>query len=100
MTAQHPHAAVIDRLGGTNKVASLCHVKPPSVSAWRIYGIPDARVQYLELAYPWAFVEPGQAGDAQAHGEGAKQCLGSSNADDFRNAVQAAAGGIAQTPIE
>lgn len=58
MSNQHPDSIIIDRLGGTNRVATLCHVRPPSVSAWRIYGMPEARRMYLEMAYPTAFVEP------------------------------------------
>lgn len=40
---------VIDALGGTNAVAALCNVKPPSVSGWRYDGIPDARLMYLKV---------------------------------------------------
>jgi hypothetical protein len=46
---------VIDRLGGTGAVAELCEVKPPSVSLWRIAGIPKYRLQFLRLAHPEAF---------------------------------------------
>lgn len=48
----HPDSALIDQLGGTSKVAELCHVKPPSVSDWRWTGIPDARRMYLEVVRP------------------------------------------------
>ena len=54
---RHPDSAVIDALGGTNKVAELCRVKPPSVSDWRKTGIPDARRMFLEVVRPdvdWA----------------------------------------------
>ncbi len=45
----------IDRLGGTKSVAVLCKVKEPSVSYWRRAGIPDYRVDFLQLARPEAF---------------------------------------------
>lgn len=48
-------SAIIDALGGTTKVASICEVKPPSVSEWRKNGIPKSRVQYLRLLYPSVF---------------------------------------------
>ena len=41
-------SAIIDLLGGTVTVARLCKVKPPSVSGWRVKGIPDARRQFLD----------------------------------------------------
>lgn len=46
---------IIDKLGGTAAVARLCKVKQPSVSEWRRYGIPRARLQYLELLRPDVF---------------------------------------------
>lgn len=46
---------IIDALGGTSKVASLCEINPASVSEWRIAGIPKARRQYLALLYPDVF---------------------------------------------
>jgi len=49
---------IIDRLGGTTAVARICRVQPPSVSEWRVNGIPSARRQYLELLRPDAFAEP------------------------------------------
>lgn len=45
----------IDLLGGTNAVARLCKIKQPSVSEWRVNGIPQARRQFLELIRPDAF---------------------------------------------
>lgn len=41
---------IIDALGGTNEVARLCEIKPPSVSEWRRDGIPRARLMFLRLA--------------------------------------------------
>lgn len=46
---------VIDLLGGTNKVAELCEVKPQAVSQWRTHGIPGARLMYLKLLRPDVF---------------------------------------------
>jgi len=39
---------IIDALGGTAAVARLCRIKQPSVSGWRVMGIPDARRQQTE----------------------------------------------------
>ncbi len=52
---------IIDALGGTVKVAEICKVKPPSVSEWRISGIPDARRQFLELLRPEVFRDAAKA---------------------------------------
>ena len=49
--------AVIDRLGGTTAVAHLCRTRPQAVSQWRRYGIPGARLDYLRLLRPDAFVD-------------------------------------------
>ena len=46
---------IIDALGGTFRVAKLCEVRPPSVSDWRKYGIPRARMMFLRLARPEVF---------------------------------------------
>lgn len=46
---------IIDALGGTKAVATLFRIKPPSVSGWRKKGIPEARMDYLRLAYPALF---------------------------------------------
>lgn len=42
-------SALIDALGGTTTVSELMEVGAPSVSEWRIYGIPKARQQTLRL---------------------------------------------------
>lgn len=55
MDPNHPHSKIIDRFGGTSAVARLCKVKSPSVSEWRKSGIPDARLQFLELLRPDIF---------------------------------------------
>ena len=41
---------VIDKLGGTAKVAQLFSVAMPSVSDWKRDGIPQARVMFLKVA--------------------------------------------------
>lgn len=46
---------IIDALGGTFRVAELCEVRPPSVSDWRKYGIPRARMMFLRIAKPEVF---------------------------------------------
>ncbi|NVZ36585.1 hypothetical protein HX786_00765 [Pseudomonas sp. 21615526] len=46
---------IIDALGGTFRVAELCEVRPPSVSDWRKYGIPRARMMFLRVARPEVF---------------------------------------------
>ena len=46
---------IIDALGGTGEVAKLCRVKSPSVSEWRVNGIPPAREMYLRLLRPDVF---------------------------------------------
>lgn len=47
--------SIIDALGGTAAVAGLCQVKQPSVSEWRRFGIPPARLMYLRLLRPDVF---------------------------------------------
>ena len=49
---------IIDELGGTARVAELCQVACPSVSEWRIKGIPKARRMYLQVLFPEVFKEP------------------------------------------
>lgn len=49
---------IIDDLGGTNAVARMFDIEPPSVSDWRKTGIPKARLMYLKLARPDLFVVP------------------------------------------
>ena len=46
---------IIDALGGTSATARLCNVKDPSVSEWRVSGIPPARLMFLKLARPDVF---------------------------------------------
>lgn len=47
---------VIEAFGGTNKMADLCQIKPPSVSEWLANGkIPAARVLFLNEKRPDLF---------------------------------------------
>lgn len=48
---------IIDALGGTAEVARLCNVRPPSVSEWKVKGIPHARRMYLEVLRPDVFAQ-------------------------------------------
>jgi hypothetical protein len=60
--ARDPFAcAVIDKIGGTAATARLCEVRLPSVSQWRVNGIPRARIQFLRLARPDVFAELAEA---------------------------------------
>jgi len=63
-----PDSKVIDRLGGTSVVARMFKIKDPSVSYWRIHGIPEARRMYLEAVYPHLF-EPEQSVEAASYCE-------------------------------
>lgn len=58
---------IIDALGGTAEVARLCNVRPPSVSEWKVKGIPEARRMYLEVLRPDVFRadESGNEADAR-----------------------------------
>ena len=40
-------SAIIDLLGGTGRVATMCKVDSAAVSAWRIRGIPADRFMFL-----------------------------------------------------
>jgi hypothetical protein len=50
-------ALFIDRLGGTVRVAQLCQVEHSSVSNWRVYGMPRARMMYLRAIRPDVFTD-------------------------------------------
>lgn len=53
--SQTSDSQIIDDLGGTAKVATLCKVSMAAVSQWREDGIPKARRMFLELARPEVF---------------------------------------------
>lgn len=57
---------IIDKLGGTAEVARLCQVRPPSVSEWRVRGIPQARRLYLALLRPDVFEASDAAGSPES----------------------------------
>jgi DNA-binding transcriptional regulator YdaS (Cro superfamily) len=40
-------STIIDLLGGTGKVATMCNVAPAAVSSWRIRGIPADKYMFL-----------------------------------------------------
>lgn len=56
---------IIDALGGTAAVARMCEVRQPSVSEWRVRGIPKARLMYLKAVRPEVF-EPRKKGRRRA----------------------------------
>lgn len=45
---------IIEALGDTAEVARIFKIRMPSVSDWKISGIPPARMMYLKLAHPKA----------------------------------------------
>lgn len=49
---------IIDRMGGTSKVAQFFGICPASVSEWRQKGIPKARLLTLKYAKPELFDKP------------------------------------------
>lgn len=55
MNSSESPSALIDKAGGTAKVATLCKVSMAAVSQWRVSGIPDARLMFLRLARPDVF---------------------------------------------
>ena len=49
------HSNLIDKLGGSGKVADIFGISSQAVSKWRNEGIPDGRMMYLRLVYPDVF---------------------------------------------
>ena len=49
------HKALIDKLGGTSKVAELCGITTGAVSQWRTNGIPAYRLAFFRLLRPELF---------------------------------------------
>jgi hypothetical protein len=43
---------LIQRLDGTTKAAKFFEIEPPSVSGWRKFGIPQARLMHLRSTNP------------------------------------------------
>lgn len=43
---------VIDAIGGTNAVAKLCRIRPPSVTYWKEAGIPKGWEMFLREKFP------------------------------------------------
>lgn len=58
MTTYHPDEKIISELGGTYAVARIFDIRPPSVTRWKVRGIPRARRMYLEVVYPELFGRP------------------------------------------
>lgn len=48
-TQYHPHAAVIDQMGGSTAVAKILGYKPQRVQNWKYRGVPDA--ERLQMIY-------------------------------------------------
>lgn len=42
---------VIEALGGTLKLSKEFGIRHPSVSNWKKYGIPEDRLQFIQLKY-------------------------------------------------
>lgn len=51
------HKALIDKLGGTSKVAEICGITTGAVSQWRTNGIPSYRLDFFRLLRPELFSE-------------------------------------------
>ena len=49
------HRALIDKLGGTSKVAEICGITTGAVSQWRTNGIPSYRLDFFRLLRPELF---------------------------------------------
>ena len=49
------HKSLIDKLGGTSKVAELCGITTGAVSQWRTNGIPAYRLAFFRLLRPELF---------------------------------------------
>jgi len=48
-------SALIDALGGTGEVASLCRISAPSISGWRKRGIPHPWLMFFRERFPQYF---------------------------------------------
>ena len=58
MSKDKTASEIIDGIGGTGATALLCGgISAASVSDWRKYGIPSARLMFLKLARPDVFKE-------------------------------------------
>jgi hypothetical protein len=51
---------IVNRLGGTVKLARICDVTPSAVSQWKKRGIPKPWMTHLKSQYPAAFEIPAQ----------------------------------------
>lgn len=48
----------IDALGGTAATATMSGISQAAISQWRKFGIPKARLQFLQLSRPDIFKKP------------------------------------------
>lgn len=46
---------IIDALGGTSKTARIFNIQPESVCGWRWKGVPQPRIDQLELRHKKLF---------------------------------------------
>lgn len=60
------HRALIDKLGGTCRVAEICGITTGAVSQWRTNGIPSYRLDFFRLLRPDLFSEEQLSDDAGA----------------------------------
>lgn len=51
---------LIDELGGTTVVARMCDIQPPSVSEWRIKGVPKPWLKFIRCSRPDLFKDEQQ----------------------------------------
>lgn len=63
-------AEIIDRLGGTTKVANMFKIRRPSVSQWRAGGIPAARLHFITVVHPTALEPIAESGVPDPHQPG------------------------------
>ena len=61
-------SSVIDAIGGTSQVASICDVTPGAVSQWRKNRIPKGFLLFLRDRYPVAFEDLGQEDNSEPEG--------------------------------
>lgn len=58
---------IIDRIGGTSKVATLCGRTKSAVSQWRRNGIPEGWEHFLRATCPDAFAASASADSSEHH---------------------------------
>jgi len=63
---QRTASQLIDEMGGTGAVASLCDISSQAVSKWRKSGIPAPWLKYFQLQRPELFCNGLPTEQAQA----------------------------------